>query len=117
MLQVAIIEAKGYGRRDNVGKIFDMKAPGFIKPSTKVSHVNGFAKFDYVEITKREEKWKEIINCFDKTAAGKPRKLRVEYFAPKEKDPRKSGNITEIRLLQKRDGYSYNITSAACSVA
>ena len=117
MLQVAIIEAKGYGRRDNVGKIFDMKAPGFIKPSTKVSHVNGFAKFDYVEITKREEKWKEIINCFDKTAAGKPRKLHMEYFAPKEKDPRKSGNITEIRLLQKRDGYSYNITSAACSVA
>ena len=111
-LQVAIIKAKGYGRRDNVGKMFDMKAPGFIKPSTKISHVHGFAKFDHVEITKRAGKWKGIINCFDKTEAGKPRKLRVEYFAPKEKDPRKSGNITEIRLLQKRDGYNYNITPA-----
>ncbi len=110
-LQVAIIEAKGYGRRDNVGKIFDMKAPGFIKPSTKVSHVNGFAKFDYVEITKRDRKWKGIINCFDKTAVGKPRKLRVEYFAPEEKDSRKSGNITEIRRIQKRDGYSYSIVN------
>ena len=74
--------------------------------------VHGFAKFDHVEITKRAGKWKGIINCFDKTEAGKPRKLRVEYFAPKEKDPRKSGNITEIRLLQKRDGYNYNITPA-----
>ena len=83
-LQVAIIKSKGYGRRDNVGKIFDMKAPGFIKLSTKVSHVNGFAKFDYVEMTKQDQKWKGIINCFDKTAAGKPRKLRVEYFAPEE---------------------------------
>ena len=107
-IQVAIIEAKGYGRRDNVGKIFDMKAPGFIKPSTKVAHVNGFAKFDYVEITKRDGKWKGIINCFDKTDVGKPHKLRVEYFDPAVNAPRKSGNITEIRLLQKRDGYSYN---------
>ena len=110
-LQVAIIKAKGYGRRNNVGKTFNMKAPGFIKPSTKVSHINGFAKFDYVELTKQDQKWKGIINCFDKTAADKPRKLRVEYFAPKEKDPREPGNITEIRLLQKRDGYSYNISS------
>ena len=111
-LQVAIIKAKGYGRRDNVSKMFDMKAPGFIKPSTKISHIDDFAKFDHVEITKRAGKWKGIINCFDKTQAGKPRKLRVEYFAPKEADPRKYGNITEIRLLQKRDGYNYNITPA-----
>lgn len=116
-LQVAIIESKGYGRRDNVGKIFAMKAPGFIKPSTKISHVNGFAKFDYVEITKRNGKWKGIINCFDKTDEGKPRKLRVEYCAPEEKDPRKPGNITEIRLLQKRDGYNYNTMSVPSSVA
>lgn len=114
-LQVAIIKAKGYGRRDNIGNVFDMEAPGFIKPSTKVSHVDGFAKFDYVEITKSDGKWKGIINCFDNTEVGKPRKLRVEYFAPDKKDPRKSGNITEIRLLQKRDGYNYNLKPAACN--
>ena len=112
-LKVAIIKSVGYGRRDNVGKIFDMKAPGFTKPSTKVSHADGFAKFDHVEITKRDGKWKGIINCFDKTPKGRPRKLRVEYFAPEVNDSRKSGNTSQLRLIQKRDGYSYDIACAS----
>ena len=110
----AVIKAVGYGTRDNVGKMFDMKAPGFTKPSTKVSHADGFAKFDHVEMTKKSGiRYKGVINCFDKTPEGKPRKLRLERFAPDEKDPRKGGNTSELRLIQKRDGYSYAITPAA----
>ena len=113
-LQVAIIKAVGYGRRDNVGKMFDMSAPGFTKPSTKVSHADGFAKFDHVEMTKKSGiRYKGVINCFDNTPKGKPRKLRIERFAPDEKDPRKTGHTSELRLIQKRDGYGYYTTSAS----
>ena len=113
-LQVAVIKAVGYGRRDNVGKMFDMNAPGFTKPSTKVSQADGFAKFDHVEMTKKSGiRYKGVINCFDNTPEGKPRKLRMERFAPDEKDPRKGGNTAELRLIQKRDGYSYYTTSTS----
>ena len=107
-LQVAVIKSVGYGRRDNVGTIFDMKAQGFTKPSTKTSHADGFAKFDHVEMTKKNGEWKGIIYNFDKTDEGRPQKLRVLYHDPERNDPRKSGNISELRRIQKRDGYAYH---------
>lgn len=112
-LRVDVIQALGYGRRDNVGKTFNMNAPGFVLPSEKRAESAGFRKFDHVELTKRDgTKWSGIINCFDKTPQGKPRRCRVEYFAPDRKDSRKSGNTGELRLLQHRDGYSYGTLAA-----
>ena len=104
-LNVAVIESVGYGRRDL--RKFSIKKPGFNYGDLKRSTADGFRKFDHVKITKSNGQWKGIINCFDSTAKGKPRKLRVQYFAPEVSDPRKSGNTTELRCLQKRDGYSY----------
>ena len=85
---------------------FSVKKPGFNYGYLKRSTGDGFQKFDHVEITKTNGKWKGIINCFDRTPKNKPRRLRVGYFAPEVADPRKSGNSTELRLLQKRDRYS-----------
>ena len=107
-LSVQVIQAIGYGRRDNIGKKFSMKAPGFVLPSEKRAASAGFCKFSHVELTKANgTKWRGVLNCFDKTPKGKPRKVRVKYFAPDVKDPRKSGHTGELRLLQHRDGYSY----------
>ena len=104
-LNVAVIGSVGYGRRDL--RKFSVKKPGFNYGNLKRSAGDGFQKFDHVEITKTKGKWQGIINCFDRTPKNKPRRLRVGYFAPEVADPRKSGNSTELRLLQKRDGYSY----------
>ena len=107
-LSVQVIQAIGYGRRDNIGKKFSMKAPGFVLPSEKRAASADFRKFSHVELTKANgTKWRGVLNCFDKTSKGKPRKVRVKYFAPDVKDPRKSGHTGELRLLQHRDGYSY----------
>ena len=112
-LNVAVIESVGYGRRDL--RKFSVKKPGFNYGNLKRSAGDGFQKFDHVEITKTKGKWKGIINCFDRTPKNKPRRLRVAYFAPEVADPRKSGNSTELRLLQKRDGYSYaTIPASSC---
>ena len=112
-LNVAVIESVGYGRRDL--RKFSVKKPGFNYGDLKRSAGDGFQKFDHVEITKTKGKWKGIINCFDRTPKNKPRRLRVGYFAPEVADPRKSGNSTELRLLQKRDGYSYaTIPASSC---
>lgn len=109
-LQVAIIKSVGYGRRDL--RKFSVNKPGFNYGAPKRSAGDGFRKFDHVEMTKSNGKWKGIINCFDQTGKGKPRKLRVGYFDLDAKDPRKSGNSTELRLIQKRDGYSYSSVRA-----
>ena len=113
-LSVQVIQAIGYGRRDNIGKTFKMTAPGFVLPSEKRAASDGFRKFDYVELRKVSKGTKVcgVINCFDKTPKGKPHKVRVKYFAPDVKDPRQSGHTGELRLLQHRDGYSYgNLTA------
>ena len=109
-LKVAIIKSVGYGRRDL--RKFSVTKPKFNYGDRKRSVGDGFRKFDHVEMTKSHGKWRGIINCFDQTPKGKPRKLRVEYFDPDVKDPRKSGNTSELRLIQHRDGYSYNTTPA-----
>lgn len=104
-LSVAVIESVGYGRRDL--KKFSVNRPGFNYGERKRSTGDGFRKYDHVEMIKSSGKWTGIINCFDNTAKGKPRRLRIEYFDTEVNDSRKSGNTTELRLLQKRDGYSY----------
>lgn len=109
-LKVAVIKSVGYGRRNL--RNFSVTKPGFNYGDVKRSAADGFRKFDHVEIAKSNGKWKGVINCFDKTPEGKPQKLRVEYFAPEVKDSRKSGNTGELRLLQKRDGYSYTTIPA-----
>lgn len=109
-LCVAVIESVGYGRRDL--RKFSVTKPGFNYGEKKRSAGDGFRKFDHVEITKSNGRWKGIINCFDKTPKGKPRRLRVQYFAPEIADARKSGNTAEIRLRQKRDGYRYAVVDA-----
>lgn len=110
-LKVAVIKSVGYGRRDL--RKFSVTKPGFNYGNLKRSAGDGFRKYDHVEMTKTNGKWKGIINCFDRTPKGKPRKLRIEYFAPEVADSRKSGNTTELRLRQKRDGYSYATISAS----
>lgn len=132
-LQVAVIKALGYGQRD-LRNFYCMQRPdrqltakesderrkkgGFNYGSVKVSSADGFSKYDHVEITKRNGKWKGTINCFDKTDEGKPQKLRVKYYDPEEeKYDRKSGNTTELRLIQKRDGYSYFTQAAVLTSA
>ena len=104
-ISVAVIESVGYGHRDL--RKFSVTKPGFNYGDLKRSTGDGFRKYDHVEILKSRGTWKGIINCFDSTPKGRPRKLRIEYFDPEVGDPRKSGNTTELRLLQKRDGYSY----------
>lgn len=113
-LNVNVITAIGYGRRDNIGKKFLMKAPGFVLPSEKRAESGGFRKFDHVELRKKNgEVYRGYLNCFGKTPKGKPRNCRVKYFDPEAKDPRKSGNTSLLRLLQRRDGYFYGRVSAA----
>ena len=105
-LKVAVIKSVGYGRRDL--RKFSVKRPGFNYGGPKRTAGDGFRKYDHVEMLKSNGSWKGIINCFENTPKGKPRKLRVQYFAPDLPDSRKSGNTSELRLLQKRDGYSYD---------
>lgn len=116
-LSVQVIEAIGYGRRDNVGKKFAMKAPGFVRPSEKRAASGDFPKHfrkhDIVGLTRRDgTKWGGVINCFGKTPKGKPRKVRVQYVDATVKDPRKSGNVGQLRLIQRRDGYNYGNLAA-----
>ena len=110
-LSVQVIQAVGYGRRNNLKKMFKMTAPGFVLPCAKRAASGGFRKWDHVELRKVRKdvtlKWRGVIDSFGKTTKGKPRKVRVKYFAPDAKDPRQSGHTGELRLLQHRDGYSY----------
>ena len=122
-LSVNVIQAEGYGNRKNVGKMFKKNAPGFVLPSAKRAASAGFHKNDHVALTKKNgTTYRGVINCFDKTPKGKPRRLRIKRFvpdvelvdgadAPKE-DSRKFGNTSELRLLQRRDGYSYGTLAA-----
>lgn len=116
-LRVDVIQAMGYGRRDNLRYAFGTtkggKYPGFRQLNEKRTKSAGFRKFDHVELTKRDgTKWKGVINCFDKTDKGKPRRCRVKCFSPDGGDSRKPGNTSELRLLQHRDGYSYGTLAA-----
>ncbi|RKU07806.1 hypothetical protein C6503_24080 [Candidatus Poribacteria bacterium] len=51
------------------------------------------------------------INTFDKTPEGRPQKLRIKVDWTGG-DGRKNGNIHQLRCIQKRDGYAYQIIKA-----
>ena len=104
---VLAIHAVGYGHRRDLGPFQTIQtAPGFKRAYKRIEHCQGFAKFDMVEIQARKGRFIGSLNCFDKTAEGKNQKLRVktDWIA---KDGRVSGNITQLRKIQNRDGYAY----------
>jgi hypothetical protein len=114
---VLAIHAVGYGHRRDLGNFQTIQtAPGFKRAYKRIEHCQGFAKFDMVEIQARKGRFIGSLNCFDKTAEGKNQKLRVktDWIA---KDGRVSGNITQLRKIQNRDGYAYASTPSAQGVS
>ena len=107
---VLAIHAVGYGHRGDLGKYqTKQKAPGFKSPYTRIEHVNGFQKLDIVEMRKQNgEKVVGCINSFDKTPDGRPQKLRIKTDWTNG-DGRVSGNVSQLRKIQKRDGYAYQV--------
>ncbi len=106
---VLVVQAIGYGRRDNLKYNFGVKAggkfPEFRQPNSKVSHAGGFHKGDHVFMMKKGRQIEGVINCFNQTDPGKPRECRVSNFYSKKKDNRVSGNISQLRRFRHRDGY------------
>ena len=109
-LSVLHIKAKGYGQRDLLP--FSITKPGFNYGNRKRSSGDGCHKYDHVQLTKKDGTLHiGIINCFDHTPkANAPRKVRVECPNIDKKDPRVSGNTSQLTLIQRRDGYLYNQT-------
>ena len=109
-LSVLHIKAKGYGQRDLLP--FSITKPGFNYGNRKRSSGDGCHKYDHVQLTKKDGTLHiGIINCFDYTPkANAPRKVRVECPNIDKKDPRVSGNTSQLTLIQHRDGYLYNQT-------
>ena len=106
-IPVLAIHAVGYGHRKDLGSFqTKQKAHGFKNPYKRIENSNGFQKLDMVEIETKKGKFTGTINCFDKTVENKPQKLRIKTDWT-VKDGRISGNITQIRKIQKRDGYAY----------
>ena len=114
---VLAIHAVGYGHRQDLG-LYQTKqtAPGFKSPYTRIEHVNGFQKLDTVAMRRRNgETVVGYINSFDKTPDGKPQKLRIKTDWT-DGDGRVRGNITQLRKIQKRDGYAYQIVRSIPTV-
>ena len=108
-LSVLAIRAVGYGHRRDLGEYqTKQKAPGFKSPYTRIEHSGGFQKLDAVEITTKTRRYIGCINTFDKTPEGRPQKLRIKTDWTGG-DGRKNGNIHQLRRVQKRDGYAYQI--------
>lgn len=105
---VLVIHAVGYGHRQDLGKYQTIQtAPGFKRPYIRTEHAGGFQKLDIVKMKTKKGTFIGSINSFDKTADGKPQKLRIKTGW--EGDKRKSGNIRQLRKIQCRDGYAYEI--------
>lgn len=106
---VLAIHAVGYGHRGGLGDYqTKQNAPGFKRPYTRTEHADGFQKLDHVEmLTSKRGKVRGCINSFDKTPDGKPQKLRVKTTW--NGDGRISGNTRQLRKIQYRDGYGYEI--------
>ena len=109
LVSVLAIHAVGYGHRGDLGNYqTKQKAPGFKSPYKRIEHSGGFQKFDIVEVRKGKGRHIGCINTFDRTPDGKPQKLRIKNDWTGG-DGRIRGNITEIKRIQKRDGYAYQI--------
>lgn len=106
---VLAIHAVGYGHRQNLGQFQTMQtAPGFKRPYTRTEHTNGFQKLDHVEMSTRKHGIvRGYINSFDKTLDWKPQKLRVKTTW--NGDGRISGNTGQLKKIQCRDGYGYQV--------
>ena len=106
---VLAIHAVGYGHRGNLGNYqTKQKAPGFKSPYTRIEHSDGFQKLDTVEMTTKNGCYVGCINTFDKTPDGKLQKLRIKTDWTGG-NSRKSGTVNQLRRIQKRDGYAYQI--------
>ena len=81
-------------------------APGFRGPQIRIERCEGVTRLDMVEIQNRNGRFIGSLNCFDETATGTPQKVRVKVDWTKP-DGRTSGNITQIKKIQNRDGYAY----------
>ena len=111
-LSVLAIHAVGYGHRQDLGNYQTKQtAPGFKSPYTRIEHAAGFQKLDTVEMRKKNGKSIGCINSFDKTPDGKPQKLRVKTDWT-DGDGRVGGNTTQLRRIQRSDGYAYQIITS-----
>ena len=127
---VHIIKAVGYGHRGKLGgKEYFGKAPGLVRQTAKRPESCGFQVRDEVEfrMKKTGETFRGIIDGFAKTKKGKPRKLTVipngfwgkylkkgqtcpSVFKP---DRERNTDISELRLIRRRDGYRYHTVAAS----
>ena len=112
-ISVLAIHAVGYGHRGNLGNYqTKQKAPGFKSPYKRIEHIGGFQKLDTVEMTPKNRRYVGCINTFDKTSDGRSQKLRIKNDWTGG-DGRKNGTIHQLRHIQKRDGYAYQILKSA----
>ena len=116
-LSVLAIHAVGYGHRRDLGS-FQTKqtAPGFKSPYQRVENAGGFQKLDIVEMQTKKGCVVGCINSFDKTPVFKPQKLRIkaDWMGG---DGRKNGTVLQLRRIQRRDGYTYQIIKSSSSEA
>ena len=106
---VLAIHAVGYGHRGDLGLYqTKQKAPGFKSSYKRIEHSGGFQKLDTVEMTTKNGRYVGCINTFDKTSDGKPQKLRIKADWTGG-DGRKNGTVSQLRRIQRRDGYAYQI--------
>ena len=109
---VLAIHAVGYGHRGDLGDYqTKQKAPGFKSRYKRIEHSGGFQRLDTVEMTTKNGQFIGYINTFDNTLEGKPQRLRIKIDWT-QRDGRKSGNINQLRRIQKRDGYAYQTLKA-----
>ena len=111
-ISVLAIHAVGYGHRGDLGDYqTKQKAPGFKSPYKRIEHAGDFQKLDTVEMTTKNGQIVGCINTFDNTSDGKPQKLRIKNNWTGG-DGRKRGTVNQLRRIQKRDGYAYQIVSS-----
>ena len=116
-LSVLAIHAVGYGHRRDLGSFqTKQKAPGFKSPYQRVENAGGFQKLDIVEMQTKNGCYVGCINTFDKTPDGKPQKLRIKADWTGG-DGRKNGTVSQLRRIQRRDGYAYQIIKSSSSEA
>ena len=109
---VIAIHAVGYGHRGDLGEYQTKQtAPGFKHPYKRVENADGFQKLDTVAMQTKKGKVVGCINSFDKTPDGRPQKLRIKTDWTNG-DGRVGGNITQLKLVQRRAGYAYEILAA-----
>ena len=112
---VLAIHAVGYGHRGDLGDHQTKQtAPGFRHPYTRLERVDGFQKLDTVAMQAKKGRVVGCINSFDKTSEGRPQRLRIKTDWTGG-DGRVSGNVSQLAVVQRRDGYAYQVVPSAKS--